>query len=74
MKRIITSQDVVVAPSDFFVQGYLDTGYFINERYDNLEDALDFFDSNLWEDGEVVEERYTKKGREYITHKEVNNL
>lgn len=73
MKRIISSNSEIVAPSDFFVQGYLETGYFINEKYDNLEDALNFFDLNSWEDAEVVEERYTKKGREYITHREVTN-
>lgn len=77
MKRIISSNSEIVASSDvtsiFIVQGYSDAGYFINERFDNLKDALNFFDSNLWQEGEVVETRFTKKGREYITHREITN-
>ena len=56
--------------SIFHASGYTDAGYFIEENFDNLEDAIKFFDSMNWKDADLVEERVENNKRVFITHRE----
>lgn len=56
--------------SIFHVSGYTDAGYFIEENFDNLEDAVKFFDSVDWQDADLVEERIENGKRVFVTHRE----
>ena len=72
MKRYIKSSYEYDNDSYFHVQGYNEVGTFVNETFDVLDEALDFFDSIDWQDGDCVEERFLPNKREYIIHRCVN--
>ena len=66
MKRYIVSSKEPEIGSYFHVQGYNEVGSFVNETFDNLEEALECFDSFDWQEGDCVEERFLSNKRERI--------
>lgn len=74
MKRYIKASYEYDYDSYFHVQGYNEVGTFINERFDTLGEALDFFDAIDWQEGDCVEERFLPNKREYITHRYIDNM
>lgn len=68
MKLYVKGSDDVYE-SEFHVSGHTDNGYFIEQHFDTLEDAIEFFDSQDWQDADLIEERFLGNKREYITHR-----
>ena len=72
MKRYIKTSYEYDYDSYFHVEGYNEVGAFVSERFDTLDEALNFFDSIDWQYGDCVEERFLLNKREYITHRCIN--
>lgn len=71
MKRYVKASYEYDNDSVFYVSGYNDSGYFVEEHFDTLDEATKFFDSMDWQECDLVEERFLPNKREYITHKSV---